>query len=377
MRTQVQIEEVARGIWRLSLPIPYPLKHVHGYLLRGDGAALVDTGLKAGALEAALAELGLGFGDLDAVFITHHHPDHYALAGRLEAQGAQVLMLEEEIRRGHAFWTDFETWRDAGHWAFLDHGVPEAYIEGFAREMDETRKRVFPPESPRGLQDGQTVELAGMRFRVLATPGHAEGQAALYREDGVLIAGDAILDRVSPIIARWAYSNPDPLADFLGTLERLAELEVGLTLSGHFNPPTSKPEPKPSNATTPSAWRPPSRPSKRGPRRPGKPRSRSFRASCHPPSAASPGPKPSPTWSTFDTRVNSPASPAAPCATRWPPGEAHSDQNDPQVVEVIGGGAGLNQIPEGGEEAVGVVSGQVGRGIEAERQGPVERIRGE
>jgi len=240
MRTQVQIEEVARGIWRLSLPIPYPLKHVHAYLLRGDGAALVDTGLKAGALEAALAELGLGFGDLDAVFITHHHPDHYALAGRLEAQGAQVLMLEEEIRRGHAFWTDFETWRDAGHRAFLDHGVPEAYIEGFAREMDETRKRVFPPESPRGLQDGQTVELAGMRFRVLATPGHAEGQAALYREDGVLIAGDAILDRVSPIIARWAYSNPDPLADFLGTLERLAELEVGLTLSGHFNPPDLK-----------------------------------------------------------------------------------------------------------------------------------------
>ncbi len=240
MQTQVQVEEVASGIWRLSLPIPYPLKHVHTYLLRGDGVALVDTGLKAGALEAALAELGLGFGDLEAVFITHHHPDHYALAGRLEAHGAQVLMLEEEIRRGHAFWTDFEAWREPGHRAFIEHGVPETFIEGFAREMDETRKRVFPPQNPQGLKDGQTLDLAGMRFWVLATPGHAEGQAALLRQDGVLIAGDAILDRVSPIIARWAYSNPDPLADFLATLNRLAELEVSLTLSGHFNPPDLK-----------------------------------------------------------------------------------------------------------------------------------------
>ena len=50
-------------------------------------------------------------------------------------------------------------------------------------------------------------------------PGHADGQVMLLR-DGVLVAADHLLDRISPTVGLWPRSRPDPLGDYLGALER-------------------------------------------------------------------------------------------------------------------------------------------------------------
>jgi glyoxylase-like metal-dependent hydrolase (beta-lactamase superfamily II) len=80
------------------------------------------------------------------------------------------------------------------------------------------------------------VELAGQHYTVHWTPGHADGHLVLLREDGVLIAGDAILDRITPNVGKWVGSRPDPLGDFLGSLEAIARLEPRRALVGHYGP---------------------------------------------------------------------------------------------------------------------------------------------
>ena len=54
-------------------------------------------------------------------------------------------------------------------------------------------------------------------WEVVAAPGHADGQLTLFR-DGVLVAADHLLDRITPTVGLWPESRPDPLGDFLAAL---------------------------------------------------------------------------------------------------------------------------------------------------------------
>ena len=173
------------GLYLLPVPIPYPLKTVNLYLLQGAGeVALVDTALGTraarGALELHLAELGLCFQDVKTILLTHHHPDHYGLSGFFEGLGARVFLHEEEFARGHRFWREPEAFAEASWRLFLDHGTPEGALQGIRETVEKTRERVHPPQNPLPLRDGEALEVAGKRLRVLWTPGHADGHAAFY-----------------------------------------------------------------------------------------------------------------------------------------------------------------------------------------------------
>lgn len=236
------MKELLPGLYLLPVPIPYPLKTVNLYLFRGNGeVALLDTALGTktarGTLELSLAELGLCFSDIKTVLLTHHHPDHYGLAGFFEGLGARVWLHEEEVGRGHLFWLQPEAFEEASWRLFLDHGTPEEALMGIRETMAKTRERVHPPQNPTPLKDGEVLEVAGKKLRVIWTPGHADGHAAFFlEEEGVLLAGDAILERVSPNVGLWAYTRENPLKDFLASLERLMELPAKVAYAGHFGP---------------------------------------------------------------------------------------------------------------------------------------------
>src|SRR5438034_9827928 len=94
------VEEVRPGLWSLAVPIPAsPLAYVlcYAFELPGGGVVLVDPGWNAGEslaeLEAGLGRLGARLSDVRGVLVTHIHPDHYGLAGRVrEASGAWIAL---------------------------------------------------------------------------------------------------------------------------------------------------------------------------------------------------------------------------------------------------------------------------------------------
>src|SRR5438876_9586377 len=71
---------------RLPLRTPFAVGAVNAYLLAGEPLTLVDTGPATeeawADLEAGLAGLGYGVGDIGRVLLTHGHVDHWGLAGR-------------------------------------------------------------------------------------------------------------------------------------------------------------------------------------------------------------------------------------------------------------------------------------------------------
>jgi glyoxylase-like metal-dependent hydrolase (beta-lactamase superfamily II) len=102
-RTVKGIAEVAPNVFQLEMPLPFPrLPIVNLYLMRdGDELSLVDCGMDiAGALdtfEDYLRHLGVTFKNIRQIIVTHSHPDHIGLSGRMrEASGANLIMHRDE-----------------------------------------------------------------------------------------------------------------------------------------------------------------------------------------------------------------------------------------------------------------------------------------
>ena len=69
-------------------------------------------------------------------------------------------------------------------------------------------------------------------WELVDAPGHADGQLCLLK-DGILVAADHVLQRISPTVGLWPASRADPLGDYLEALERTVELDPYVALPGH------------------------------------------------------------------------------------------------------------------------------------------------
>ncbi len=228
------MDELEPGILRTTFAIPFGIDHVHCYLLRSSagGWILVDTGLGARDPEArwqpVLAQLDA---PVEAIVITHMHPDHVGGArDAAEVTGAPVLQGRADHEQCARAWGDRDPQRFLEHWT--THGMPSETVAGIAAESDALVRAVHWVEEPdRLLEAGDEVD--GWRVEVL--PGHADGHIALFK-GGVMIAGDAILGGITPTIGLYPNSRPDPLGDYLGSLERIAELAPRVAYAGHREP---------------------------------------------------------------------------------------------------------------------------------------------
>jgi glyoxylase-like metal-dependent hydrolase (beta-lactamase superfamily II) len=114
---------------------------------------------------------------------------------------------------------------------FRRNGVPPIVAD----ELIEAGSLYAPfirfPRDPEPLEAGETI--AG--WDVVALPGHADGHLCFVR-DGVMLAGDHLLPSISPSVGLYPDSRPDPLGDYLESLERTAALALRLALPGHGEP---------------------------------------------------------------------------------------------------------------------------------------------
>ncbi len=242
-----EAREVAPGIWKITLPIPFPLRTVNVYAIIGkDGWALIDAGMgTADAREAfakGLERAGLNVAQLRDIVLTHHHPDHIGLSGDLQEQsGARVYMHPIDERSLRIIWEGTMPERFGYVSSFFgQHGLPqtELWFNQTDPKVMRTILRVPPHETFTLVEDGEYIELVGERYRVIWTPGHADGQICLFRErDGAFIAADHVLPRITPNIGLYsAHDRPNPLDDYLNALRKVADLPATIVLPGHGEP---------------------------------------------------------------------------------------------------------------------------------------------
>jgi glyoxylase-like metal-dependent hydrolase (beta-lactamase superfamily II) len=235
------VEQVRPGLWSVPVPIPdNPLRYVLVYLFELDsGVALVDAGWNTDdawqALNLGLEEAGGSIGDVQAVVVTHIHPDHYGLAGRVrETSGAWVGLhpADAALLRGRYVETDDLVERMGELLAIS--GVPADKRPNLAHASMEIRSLVSMAEPDVLLDDDRRLDLAGWDLRTIWTPGHSPGHICLYSDrERLLLSGDHVLPRITPNISFHSQQDANPLGDYLESLARLRVLDPDEVLPAH------------------------------------------------------------------------------------------------------------------------------------------------
>ncbi|WP_242910026.1 MBL fold metallo-hydrolase [Actinomadura terrae] len=235
------VEQVRPGLWSIPVPLPdNPLRYVLVYGLEvPDGIALVDAGWDTpeawDALCAGLGVAGYEVGDVKAVLVTHLHPDHYGLAGRVrEASGAWVALHPADAGLLRDRYRDFDGLIEAMRRQMALHGVPDEEAGPLAEASRAILPLVRHTDPELLLEDGEQVPIAGWNLRTVWTPGHSPGHVCFFEPDRrLLLSGDHVLPRITPAIGVHPQQRHNPLADFYDSLDKVRGLDAEEVLPGH------------------------------------------------------------------------------------------------------------------------------------------------
>ena len=127
--------------------------------------AVIDPGDKALEILAEIKALG---GCLKAIFLTHGHFDHMLAAQELKQQtGAPIYLHKDDV--------------------FFIEIVNEKYSLDFGVQYQK-------PQIDKFFEDGMTVKVGELEFKVFNTKGHSKGSCVLLCED-CMFSGDTLFER--------------------------------------------------------------------------------------------------------------------------------------------------------------------------------------
>ncbi|SER14088.1 Glyoxylase, beta-lactamase superfamily II [Mycobacterium sp. 88mf] len=182
LRPVIETDAVSASVLLCDNPGLMTLEGTNTWVLRGPGSdeiVVVDPGPDDEAHIARIADLGT----VALVLISHKHEDHTGGIDKLvDATGAVVRSVGSGFLRGL--------------------GGP--------------------------LTDGEVIDAAGLRIKVMATPGHTVDSLSFLLDDAVLTA-DTVLGRGTTVID----TEDGSLRDYLESLHRLQGLGARTVLPGH------------------------------------------------------------------------------------------------------------------------------------------------
>ena len=238
------MSKVAPGIYQLQIPIPsIATRHVNIYVVEGGaGYLLIDTGWDNDetfdAVKKQAADIGVSLEEISQIVITHIHPDHYGLAGRLRGlSNAQIYIHKQERDIIESRYISMDgLLQQVAQWLLLN-GVPLDELGELQKASVPVRRFVAPVWPDITLYGGETITAGDFNFEVLWTPGHAPGHICLYEPTSkLLFSGDHILPTITPNVGLHPQSSANPLGDYIDSLNRIKQLEVNLVLPGHEAP---------------------------------------------------------------------------------------------------------------------------------------------
>lgn len=232
-------ERALPGLWRLRLPLPWPgVPHCNAWAVAaGDGVVLFDTGMDEpgsfGHMERAMDQVNLKPELVRAVACTHAHSDHYGQAGTIIDRSGAPLWMHPDWGHMKLAATDPDAALALRIEIARQSGVPEeplrAYQESRRGDTYGVSRLVEPDHD---LVNGVVIDTDLGPWEVHETPGHAPSHVVFFQPDRrLLISGDHLLGRVS-LYFEYGWS-PDPVGEFLRSLDVVERLDARLVLSGH------------------------------------------------------------------------------------------------------------------------------------------------
>lgn len=240
-------ERVLPGLWRLRLPLPWEgVPHCNAWAIAaGSGVVLIDTGMhepgSLAQLERAMEQVNLRLEHVRLIACTHAHSDHWGQVGPVKRRAGCEFWMHPAHEHATRSAADPEVALARRLEVGRQSGVPEAALARYAersKQMPSGIAEVLEPERP--LLDGTRIETDLGAWEVYETPGHAPSHVCLFQpEHRLLISGDHLLGRIS-LFYDYGWT-PDPVGEFLHSLEVIERLDARLCLSGHGKPFTDAP----------------------------------------------------------------------------------------------------------------------------------------
>ena len=239
MAADPRLREVAPGLHELTLPLPFPVEDHVNTLLLTDGRGqvdMVDCGLNEPVslqvIQDAVQEVGGRGARLRRLVVTHIHADHFGAAGLVGAEEVYLHRLEVALVAARYGEMDALV-EQVGNWLVRNGTPPEeaARVKEASRFLGEL---VTPARQPIVLDGGETLTLGGRDHLVLWTPGHSPGHICLYdAKRRILYGGDQMLPQISSNIGLHPQSTPNPVDEYLESLDRLDRLSPDRVIPGH------------------------------------------------------------------------------------------------------------------------------------------------
>jgi len=234
----------------------------NAYLIDDEVTTLVDTAVAIPSvrsdLEAALRDCGVSFADIDAVVLTHWHPDHAGLAGEIQAAGDATVFVHEAdapiVSGREPPITESPTQQRE---TFDAWGMPAAARDRLT-SFFETNATGLTGRDPTvtTLVDGERIELGEVTLETVHLPGHTAGLCGFAFDpesmpDGAgwesgddsgeagaraAFVGDAVLPQYTPNVGGADVRVSDPLGTYLDSLDRILKREWTTAYPGHREP---------------------------------------------------------------------------------------------------------------------------------------------
>ncbi len=269
---EIVAETGTRGaLYRLRTPmtstaLPWVMPYAFVPSASADGGiTLFDAGYgtpeATAALTAQLATLGRRPSDVERLVVSHFHPDHVGMAGWLREQNPDLELVMHRadaavysgMEHGHDHWE-----RTMRQWG-IRHGFEPADLDQAEEERRERRERereqrhgkshdtaretekrqweMRRVEPSRLAEDGEEICFDGWTLVSQWTPGHTPGHLCVYLPDERLtFTGDHVLSRITPNVSFHPEDEDaerNPLAEFLASQQKTAELDTRLALPAH------------------------------------------------------------------------------------------------------------------------------------------------
>jgi glyoxylase-like metal-dependent hydrolase (beta-lactamase superfamily II) len=217
-----------------------PLRYVLVYAFEtGRGIYIVDAGWNTDeaydTLCAGLVTAGASVNDVCGVMVTHIHPDHYGLAGRVrETSGAWVALHPADAALIPDRYEEPERLLERVAVILREQGAPPEELQGLTYASMPVRKWVSLVKPDVLLEDGDKPEVPGWDLQAIWTPGHSPGHLCFWEpRHRLLLTGDHVLPRITPNIGLHPQSGDDPLGSFLISLDKLTPYETDEVLPAH------------------------------------------------------------------------------------------------------------------------------------------------
>ena len=200
-----------------------------------DGYLLVDTSYenKLGALEKRLKKFGVGFSDIRYIVLTHHHNDHVGNLVQLRKNHTFKIIAHRKTAEG------------------LENGeinqplLPLNKLGSFLLFLLRLTKGKNLPFPPIKVSQDDIVfddngldlqEVAGVKARIVHTPGHSDDSVSIILEDNTAIVGDLCMNMMPNPRSQYVPLFIDSLDKVYASWKKLLEMGVKRIIPAHGKP---------------------------------------------------------------------------------------------------------------------------------------------